>query len=224
MSRRRKGETNSRNTTDDSTNKVTPISINSVSWNDVFHHSLVENVEVTTVGVVSPKLSCVHESIKEVDDSEEEEMEISEQRKDSSDQETKEHHQYDDVKGELLAENHDIDIHSFNCDDGESYAHKVAAMMKEMSGCLIDEKKCDDEENQSLTSEDLEYMYGTLPMDQLPETPRRSNVSPESKKSPDLRLLSTPQLYSTDTIVKDTLLGPETLPEEDEDTNDLYWV
>jgi hypothetical protein len=40
-----------------------------------------------------------------------------------------------------------------------------------------------DDETGSLSSEDLEYMYGTLPMDKLPRTPRTSNrnTSPESK-------------------------------------------
>ncbi|MGK3752240.1 MAG: hypothetical protein ACI8RD_004544 [Bacillariaceae sp.] len=40
-----------------------------------------------------------------------------------------------------------------------------------------------DDESGSLSSEDLEYMYGTLPMDKLPRTPRTSNrnTSPESK-------------------------------------------
>jgi hypothetical protein len=92
-------------------------------------------------------------------------------------------------------------------------------MMKGVTGYLIDEKKCEEGENESVSSEDLELLYGTLPMEHLPATPRRSNVSHEAKTSFPNSLL-TPKIYSTGAIANDTLLGPELQPEDE----DLTWV
>eukprot|EP00536_Pseudo-nitzschia_multiseries_P001555 jgi/Psemu1/63204/estExt_Genemark1.C_190134 len=38
----------------------------------------------------------------------------------------------------------------------------------------------DDDDVETISSEDLEYMYGTLPMDKLPTTPRTSNCNPNA--------------------------------------------
>ncbi len=86
------------------------------------------------------------------------------------------------------------------------------------------ETKCqDDSDIRTVSSDDLECMYGTLPFYYLPATPRTSNVTPEGKLQGSKRSFVSsfckPETYSVR-----QLLGPEMNEEDGGEDHDLHWV
>ncbi|KAG7366624.1 hypothetical protein IV203_029294 [Nitzschia inconspicua] len=189
--------------------------ITKMRWSEVFHHSLT-NEEKFEVEPACTTRSLFHsftieekEGEDDADEQEDAELSPSQQEVDSNQIESRT----------------EVTINDEDATDStiDSYAQAVASLLScdiiERDG---EEKKCpDDCDMGSVTSEELEYLYGTLPSDLLPPTPRTSNVSPESKMEGSKRGLL-PSSQNSKVLSTNYLLGPEV--DEDGEECDLYWV
>ncbi|KAG7352550.1 hypothetical protein IV203_008598 [Nitzschia inconspicua] len=189
--------------------------ISNMRWSEVFHHSLTneEKVEVepacTTRSLFHSFTIEEKDGEDDADEQEDAELSPSQQEIDTNQIESR----TEVTKKDEAATDSTID----------SYAQAVASLLScdiiERDG---EEKKCpDDCDMGSVTSEELEYLYGTLPSDLLPPTPRTSNVSPESKMEGSKRGLL-PSSHNSKVLPTNYLLGPEM--DEDGEECDLYWV
>lgn len=196
-------------------------SIRLMKWSDVFRHSLADEGKIEVAPACTTK-SLFQPSIIEETEEDDETDNLQDATQHSPKQE----------RIVVRAVHHDEDIDTTSQTNNpldadhsvDSYAQAVANLL----GCGVtetdgEEKKCqDDQDLRSVTSEDLEYMYGTLPFNLLPSTPRTSNVSPEGKQEASERpLLSILQTLKASSSTN--LLGPQ-MDEDECEECDLYWV
>jgi hypothetical protein len=201
-----------------------PIPMPQMKWNDVFQHSLTREEKI---GI--PPTSWTKSVFQETITEESETGDLEDVVLSSPIQERA-------VLRAAQQEEAEPDGHGESKDDildgqvaPDSYTQTVANLLdcgaNAQGADTAGETKSEVEADvQSMSSEDLEYMYGTLPLNHLPETPRRSNVSPEgqmqgSRRSSVVQELYTPNIYPTT-----NLLGPETNAEEEGDDSEPYWV
>jgi hypothetical protein len=196
-----------------------------MKWSDVFHHSLTNEEKIEVEPACTAK-SLFQSTIIEDTEDDDDGSEMQDVYLSSPKRETVVIREVDKGVDHPVPCEKAKGIENENSVDRsvDSYTQAVANLL----GCgLIDsndgeEKKCpDDNDMGSVTSEDLEYMFGTLPSDLLPSTPRTSNVSPEGKMEGSQRA-SLPSLRSSKDYSTDHLLGPEM--EEEGEECDLYWV
>lgn len=192
------------------------------SWSDVFHHSLAEEEKIEVSQTCRTKSLCQDTIIEELQTGDMEDVTLSSPKQERVVLRAVQHEMAPSDGDGSKEETFDDAI------TPDSYTRAVANLL----GCGVtprgtdsdDEMKTEaDMETQSISSEDLEYLYGTLPSDHLPETPRRSNVSPEGKKQGSQRStissLHTPSLYPAT-----NLLGPETNAENEGEEHEPFWV
>lgn len=198
-----------------------------MKWSDVFHHSLT-NERKCEIAPACTTTSLFQTTIIEEREEVEDEPESVEDVALGSLQQQEE----DVILREVEEKDVATELHQNDCrsteiaedSDSDAYSRAVAAML----ACGIlesdsDEKKCsEDVEIGSVTSEDLEYMYGTLPSNKLPSTPRTSNVSPEGKIEGTQRRALLPSFQASEVYATRHLLGQE--EDEEGEECDLYWV